>query len=123
MNLFVLPTHREGFPNTVLEAQASALPVITTVATGAVDSIEDGVTGLLVPVGDAGKLAAAMLSLLSDPARMRWMGQLGRDRILREYRNEIIWEALSSLYQSMLKERGLPIADSCVEASRCAQAR
>jgi len=125
MDIFALPTHREGFPNTVLEAQAAGLPVVTTVATGAVDSIDDGVTGLLIPVGDADKLAAAALSLLSDPMRMKLMGQLGRERILRRFRNETVWEALASLYRALLQERGypLPVADSSVEAERCAQAQ
>ena len=115
MNLFVLPTHREGFPNTVLEAQSSGLPVITTDATGAVDAIDDGVTGLRVPVGDSVKLAEAMLSLLSDPVRMQSMGQSGRERILRKFRNEVVWEALATLYRTMLT------ADSSVEAVQCAQ--
>jgi glycosyltransferase involved in cell wall biosynthesis len=122
MNIFVLPTHREGFPNTVLEAQAAALPVVTTFATGAVDAIDDGITGLLTPIGDTGRLAEAVLSLLSDPIRMQFMGQSGRERVLREFRNETVWEALASLYRAMLQERGYPLpADPCVEAVRCAQ--
>jgi glycosyltransferase involved in cell wall biosynthesis len=121
MNIFVLPTHREGFPNTILEAQAAGLPVVTTHATGAVDSIQEGVTGLLAPVGDSRKLAETVLSLLRDPIKMRLMGQLGRERVVREFRNEIIWAALSSLYQDMLQERGysLPSA-SHVESVQCA---
>ena len=122
MTIFVLPTHREGFPNTVLEAQAAGLSVVTTFATGAVDAIDDGVTGLLTQVGDAGKLAAAVLSLLSDPIKMQLMGRSGRERVLREFRNEAVWEALASLYRAMLEERGYPLpADPCVEAVRCAQ--
>jgi glycosyltransferase involved in cell wall biosynthesis len=122
MNIFVLPTHREGFPNTVLEAQAAGLPVVTTFATGAVDAIDDGITGLLTPVGDTSRLAEAVLSLLSDPIRMQFMGQSGRERVLREFRNETVWEALASLYRAMLQERGYPLpADPCVEAVRCAQ--
>jgi glycosyltransferase involved in cell wall biosynthesis len=122
MNIFVLPTHREGFPNTVLEAQAAGLPVVTTLATGAVDAIDDGITGLLTPVGDSEKLAAAILSLLSDPLKMQLMGQLGRERVLREFSNETMWEALASLYRTMLQERGYALsADACVEATRCAQ--
>ena len=121
MNVFVLPTHREGFPNTVLEAQAAGLPVVTTIATGAVDAIEDGITGLLTPVGDAEKLAEAVLTLLSDPTRMQMMGQLGRERILRKFLNEMLWEALISLYRAMLQESGYPLPDSCAEAVRCAQ--
>lgn len=109
MDIFVLPTYREGFPNTVLEAQAAGLPVITTSATGAVDSIEDGITGLLVPVGDAAALAAAVLSLLSDPIKMQQMGRAGRERILRSFRNETVWAELASLYKTMLRERGYPL--------------
>jgi glycosyltransferase involved in cell wall biosynthesis len=122
MNLFVLSTHREGFPNTILEAQAAGLPVITSIATGAVDAIDDGITGLLTPVGDSRKLAEAVLSLLSDPGKMRSMGLSGRERVLREFRNEMIWEALSSLYRTMLQESGYPIPDdSRAEAVRWAQ--
>ena len=122
MNLFVLPTHREGFPNTVLEAQATGLPVITTDATGAVDAVDNGITGLITPVGDAAKLAEAVLALLSDPIRMQSMGRLGRERIFREFRNETLWEALASLYRVLLQERGYPLpADPHVETMRCAQ--
>jgi glycosyltransferase involved in cell wall biosynthesis len=122
MNLFVLPTHREGFPNTVLEAQAAGLPVITTDATGAIDAVDSGITGVITPVGDAAKLAEAALSLLSDPIRMQSMGRLGRERILRKFRNEALWEALTSLYKVLLQERGYPLpADPHVETMRCAQ--
>jgi glycosyltransferase involved in cell wall biosynthesis len=122
MNLFVLPTHREGFPNTVLEAQAAGLPVITTDATGAVDAVVDGITGLIIPVGDASKLTEATLSLLSNPLKMQSMGQRGRERILREFRNETLWEALVSLYKMLLQERGYPLpAAPCVGTMRCAQ--
>jgi glycosyltransferase involved in cell wall biosynthesis len=120
MNVFALPTHREGFPNTVLEAQATGLPVITTNATGAVDAIEDGITGLLTPVGDPGKLAEAVLSLLLEPTKTRLMGRLGRERVLREFQNENVWEALASLYRSMLTERGYHVPDPCVGVG-CAQ--
>jgi glycosyltransferase involved in cell wall biosynthesis len=120
MSIFVLPTYREGFPNTILEAQAAGLPVVTTTATGAVDAIHDGITGLLTPVGDSHKLAEAILALLADRKKMQRMGGAGRERVLREFRNEIIWQALSSLYTDMLQKRGyLSPADSRVEAVRC----
>lgn len=124
MNVFALPTHREGFPNTVLEAQAAELPVITTNATGAVDSIEDGITGVLTPVGDPDRLSKAVLQLLSDPTKLQAMGRLGRERVLRKFRNETVWGAMVSLYRVMLEERGysLPVG-SYVETERCAKAR
>ena len=65
MDVLILPTLREGFPNVCLEAQASGKPVITTTATGAIDSVEDDVTGLLVPPADAPALAGAIRRVLS----------------------------------------------------------
>lgn len=124
MDIFVLPTHREGFPNTVLEAQAAGRPVVTTTATGAVDTVEDGVTGMLVPVGDPDRLAAALLLLLSNPSSTRLLGEAGRERVLREFHSEMIWEALASLYREMLHERGYACpVDSHAEAVQCAQTR
>ena len=123
MNVFVLPTYREGLPNTVLEAQAAGLPVITTMATGAVDAIEGGTTGLFTSVGDAGKLAEAVLSLLRAPDKMQLMGQKGRERVLREFRSEVVWEGLASLYRTMLREHGYSLpASPDVEDMRCPQA-
>ena len=120
MDIFVLPTHREGFPNTVLEAQAAERPVVTTFATGAVDSVEEDVTGLLVPPGDVSALTDALVRLLLDHDLARGMGRAGRERVLREFRNEIIWGALASLYREMLKERGLSASDSApCEATIC----
>jgi glycosyltransferase involved in cell wall biosynthesis len=122
MNIFVLPTYREGLPNTVLEAQAARLPVITTMATGAVDAIEGGITGLFTPVGDAGRLAEAVLSLLRNSDEMQLMGQKGRERVLRVFRNEVVWEGLASLYRTMLREHGYSLpASPGAEDVRCAQ--
>jgi glycosyltransferase involved in cell wall biosynthesis len=122
MNVFVLPTYREGFPNTILEAQAAGLPVVTTIATGAIDAIEDGVTGVLTQVGDAHKLAESILLLLPDPTKMQRMGRLGRERVLHEFQNEIVWNALASFYKELLQERGyvFPI-DFPAEATQCVQ--
>jgi len=108
MDMLVLPTHREGFPNVVLEAQAAARPVVTTCATGASDSICDGVTGLLVPVGDVAALANSLMKLLSEPELAQRMGIAGRERVINQYRCETTWEALAGLYRELLHQRGLP---------------
>jgi glycosyltransferase involved in cell wall biosynthesis len=109
MDVFVLPTHREGFPNTVLEAQAAERPVITTFATGAVDSIVDGVTGTIVPVQASAPLADALLALLTDPQLAQRMGRAGRERVVSQFRQEIVWEELAGLYREMLVQRKLPV--------------
>jgi glycosyltransferase involved in cell wall biosynthesis len=75
MDVFALPTHREGFGSASLEAQASGLPVVTTDATGVIDSVVEGVTGVIVAVGDADALAAELDKLLKDPARRRRSGK------------------------------------------------
>ena len=69
MDLMVLPTWREGFPNAVLEAAATGIPVITTIATGSRDSVVPEVTGLLIPPGYPEAISEAVLKLLRDPER------------------------------------------------------
>jgi glycosyltransferase involved in cell wall biosynthesis len=108
MDMLVLPTHREGFPNVVLEAQAASRPVVTTRATGASDSVCDGVTGLLVPVGDTVALADGLMKLLSNRELAQRMGRAGRERVIREFRHETIWEALTGFYRELLQQRGMP---------------
>jgi len=78
MDLLVLPTWREGFPNVVLEASASGLPVITTQSTGAIDSIIPNITGCLVPPGYPAVLSQCILDLLSDSEKRKVMGEAGR---------------------------------------------
>jgi lipopolysaccharide/colanic/teichoic acid biosynthesis glycosyltransferase len=101
-DILALPTYREGFPNVVLEAQAAAKPVVTTRATGAVDSIEDGRTGLLVPAGNAAELANALAALLADPRRARAMGAAGRQRVLDRFLNQTVWEHWEKLLRETL---------------------
>jgi glycosyltransferase involved in cell wall biosynthesis len=123
MDVLVLPTHREGFPNTVLEAQAAERPVVTTYATGAVDSISRNTTGLLVPVGDTNALADALIALMSDPALAQQMGRSGRERVCREFNQETLWQSLVEVYRELLQERGLslPLARNSGSAPICAE--
>ena len=78
MDLLILPTHREGFPNAVLEAAASGVPSITTDATGAIDSVIHGKTGMIVPRRDGVALADAVKCLLAEPHRLKEMGRNAR---------------------------------------------
>ncbi len=105
MDVFVLPTYREGFPGVPLEAQASAVPVITTNATGAVDSVRDGITGLIVPMRDAKALTWAIDTLLRKPEMRLDMGLAGRKWMVRDFRPEAIWQAHAKMYREMLEEQ------------------
>jgi glycosyltransferase involved in cell wall biosynthesis len=80
MDLFVLPSHTEGLPLTVLEAMAAGKPVIGTAVGGIPEAVHDGETGLLVPPRDPGRLAEAMTRVLTDPVLAAAMGATGRTR-------------------------------------------
>lgn len=112
MDLLVLPTYREGFPNVVLEAGASSLPTVATAVPGCVDAVADGRTGALVPPRDAAALAGAIGAYLRDPALRRAHGRAARERVETEFRRERIWRGLAELYGELdgeLDGRGRPL--------------
>lgn len=76
--LAVCPSAFEGYGLVCVEANARSVPVIAANVPGLRDSVSDGVTGVLVPHGDAGRLAEEMSSLIDDPARREAMGRAGR---------------------------------------------
>ena len=79
MDILLLPTKREGFPNVVLEAGASAIPVVTTDATGAVDSVLHGQTGLVVEKNDVAGFVDAVEALAGDAEKRRTFGANARE--------------------------------------------
>ncbi len=103
MDVVVLPTYREGFGIVAIEAAAMELPVVATSVPGCVDAVVDGVTGTLVPPRDAAALTAAVRTYLADPELCRAHGRAGRERVLREFRPEDIWEALHGEYTRLLQ--------------------
>jgi glycosyltransferase involved in cell wall biosynthesis len=109
MDVLVLPTHREGFPNVVLEAQAAGRPVVATRATGVVDAIMDEVSGLLVPIGDSESLARAIGRILRNDDLAIRLGNAGRERALLEFKREIIWNSLLQEYRHLLGRAGLEL--------------
>lgn len=90
INVLALPTYREGFPNVILEAAAMGVPAVTTTATGAVDSVLDGETGLLVVPHDSRAFARALMLLCDDPRWANEMGNAARDRAVRHFGSETV---------------------------------
>ena len=80
-SIFALPTRREAFGLSFVEAMAFGLPAIGSRIEAIPEIIADGETGLLVPPGDPAALAEAISTLLGDPARARRMGAAGRARV------------------------------------------
>lgn len=101
-DVFVLPTYREGFGVSVIEASCVGLPVITSDAYGVVDASVHGVTGYHVPVGSVNELQEAMEKLYFDKSLREELGKNGRERILREFRSEIVANAWLDFYHSLL---------------------
>jgi glycosyltransferase involved in cell wall biosynthesis len=102
MDVMVLPTWREGFPNAVLEAAATGIPVVTTMSTGSRDSVVPEVTGLLIPPGYPDAISEAVLKLLGDPERRRRMGKAARAWVLEHYNDERVLGSTAAYYKSLL---------------------
>jgi glycosyltransferase involved in cell wall biosynthesis len=114
-----LPTWVEGFPNVILEAMACALPVIATPVGAIPEVVEDGVTGLVVPVRSPERLAEAMDRLRRAPDEAVRMGQRGVERVhgrfnveqgLARFR-EILGTRVHGQEQSGAASRGVPPAE------------
>jgi glycosyltransferase involved in cell wall biosynthesis len=105
MDVMVLPTWREGFPNVVLEAAATGIPVVTTISTGSRDSVVPEVTGLLIPPGYPEAISEAVLGLLSNPERRRRMGKAARAWILEHFVNDRVLALTRDCYISLLHAR------------------
>ena len=102
MDLFCLPSYREGLPYVILEASAMQLPVVATRVTGCVDAVEEGVTGTLASAGDAESLANSLLRYVRDPMLRRAHGAAGRKHILENFNPEKMWQSILGEYESQL---------------------
>jgi glycosyltransferase involved in cell wall biosynthesis len=105
----VSPSLYEGFGLPAAEAMACGTPVVATTAGAFPEFIDDGRTGLLVPPGDAGALAAAIKSLLIDPERCARMGAAASEHIRTHFTWERTAKATVELYEEVLGRRVRPV--------------
>ncbi len=106
MDLFVLPSYREGFPRAAMEAAASGLPLIVTDIRGCREVVEDGVNGLLVPVRDAEALRAAIVKLGDDAELRQRMAEAGRSKAIEEFDERRIVDQVIESQVRALREKG-----------------
>jgi glycosyltransferase involved in cell wall biosynthesis len=109
MDVFVLASHREGFPRAAMEASAMGLPVVATDVRGCREIVEPDRTGTLVPQQDSAALAAA-LRALDDPATRARMGAAGRRRAKDRFDERRVVETVLSTYREVARRKGVDLA-------------
>ena len=104
-DLFLLPSAGESFGLAALEALSCEVPVIAADAGGVPEVIEEGVDGLLFPVGDVDAMARGALELLGDPERHRAFARRGRERAVARFSEDAIVARYRALYEQVLARR------------------
>ncbi|MDI6749929.1 MAG: glycosyltransferase [Rhodocyclaceae bacterium] len=105
LDLFVLPTHQEALGTAFVEAGAMGLAAIGSRVDGVPEVIDDGKTGLLVPVHDPPALAEAIIALLADPARRRALGEAAREKVRQRFSRLAMVAGMLDVYESLIETR------------------
>ena len=100
---FVLPSYREGFPNTVLEAGAMGLPSIVTDINGSREIILEGENGVIVPPRNEETLFQAMLEMVRNKSKREYMASQARDLIASRFEQSFVQKCLLDFYEEILK--------------------
>jgi glycosyltransferase involved in cell wall biosynthesis len=120
MDVLVLPSRREGFPNAVLEAAASGIPVVSTDCTGSCDAVVPGITGLLVPPGDSAAICEAVLNILGDPDLRGAMGKAARAWVAENYEGRHVLGRTVAFYRGLIgaaEERATSVPETIGETA------
>ncbi|EUJ31540.1 glycosyltransferase family 4 protein [Listeria cornellensis] len=98
MDVFVIPSYREGFSNVCLEAAAAGLPVIGTDVTGIKDAMVDQVTGILIPAKSSSAIQKAIMILKNDEVLRETYAFNGKKRVILDFQSEQMWERMKEAY-------------------------
>ena len=105
-DIFLSPTYAEGFSNTILEAMASGLPIVSTRTVGVVDCIRDGENGLLVEAGDRAALTAATRTLLEQPELRQKLATTALEEVHATYSWPVVAAQIEAEYRRLI---GTPV--------------
>ena len=107
MDAYVLPSICEGMSNTILEAMASALPVIATRAGGNPELVKEGETGWLFQPRDVEALSSFVQQIVEDLALRTRVGEAGYRRVVEQFSISQMIERYRELYQGLARRRGV----------------
>lgn len=107
MDVFTLPSHREGFPRSGMEASAMGIPCVMTNIRGCRQVVQHGRNGLLVPYKNPQKLAEALLDLLLNPIKAEKMGKTGIQIAKEQFDETKVFEKVLNEYERLLLKKGI----------------
>jgi len=106
-DLFCLPSHREGFGSSVIEAAACAVPALVSRIYGLTDAVAEGKTGWMHEAGNVKDLAQQLTSLLANSAELAEKGQAARQFVVTVFSEAEITGAMVRFYKKRLHETPL----------------
>ncbi|MBX3315009.1 MAG: glycosyltransferase family 4 protein [Actinobacteria bacterium] len=111
LDIYLLASHREGFPRSAMEAAATGVPVVASNIRGCRQVVDDGVTGYLFGVGRVGELCDAVAKLAEDPERRHKMSEAARRKAEADFDQEHVIKIVLDAYERLLAERGIAPAE------------
>jgi glycosyltransferase involved in cell wall biosynthesis len=107
LDIFVLASHREGFPRAAMEAAAMGLPIVATDIRGCREVVDPGASGVLVPPGDVDALTDAIECLLTSRETRHAMGRAARSIALERFDEQRVVGQVMATYHALLARRGM----------------
>lgn len=105
MDIFVLVSHREGFPRAAMEAAAMGLPVVATDIRGCREVVRDGENGILVPLRDSDAIGSAVRRLSTDPLMRERMGAIARRQALDRFDERLVVDTVLDTYETVSRRK------------------